>query len=132
MTKCKSCGAELICPVCRGAAGGRIGGRARTEAKISAGRRNVEKARSAHHKAALAPKRVPLDRSEIWGKVDALAYFEKHPQDEVTAADLIRAASKPKKESAQRYAALSLFRLLKSGRVAKLRRGVYRLVNQPH
>ena len=132
MTKCKSCGAEMVCPVCRGAEGGKIGGRAKTAAKISAARRNVEKARSAHHKAALAPKRVPHDRSEIWGKVDALAYFEKHPQDEVTAADLIRAASKPKKESAQKYAALSLFRLLKGGMVSKLRRGVYRLVNQSH
>jgi hypothetical protein len=129
--KCKIHGVELICPACFASSGGKIGGKAKTTVKQQAARLNILKAQAAHRKAARVPKPEPLDRSAIWGRVDALAYFEKHPQDEVTAADLIKAATKPKKYSAQKYAAQRLFLLFKEGHVSKIRRGVYRLVNQP-
>jgi hypothetical protein len=128
--KCKIHGVEMVCPVCVGASGGKIGGKAKTAAKKNASRENLEKARAARQKKSHAPKREPFDRSAIWGRAEAVAYLEKHPQEEVTAADLIKAATSIKKHSAEKYAAQRLFMLCNEGLVTKVRRGVYRVANQ--
>jgi hypothetical protein len=122
---------ELICPACVGATGGKIGGKARTVAKQQSSQQNVLKAQAAHHKKAQSfDLSVANIHSKVWSRQDAAVYFIKHPHDEVSAKDLIKAAPTSKKASAHKNATSYLLRLLQHGHIIKLRRGVYRLASK--
>jgi hypothetical protein len=119
---------QLICPKCMGAQGGRIGGKSTSEAKKRSSQQNAYKAYlTRFEKMQHSSNPVPFDRAAIWGKDDALAYIRQHSEEDVTSELLVKAASKRKKASAQRYASQRLSLLCKKGIIKKVSRGVYRL-----
>lgn len=123
--KCKIHHVEMVCLKCLTSAAGKIGGKARTEKKITAARQNAEKAHSARRQSKKTPKAAPLDRSKIWTRNDTLSYFREHPQSKVTVTTLVEAAPRLKKDSAKIYAGQHLFLFAKNGTITKLERGVY-------
>ena len=112
---CSIHGTELVCLSCRAA----HAGHAKSPRKSKASSENFAKAR----KVASANRRDP----NVYGKDDVVAYLKKHVGEEVTAADLIKAAPRKKKATARVYAHQHLFHLRNTGVVSSVAWGTYRV-----